>query len=99
MIVKILIIIIVGFILYNISKNKTEKLENVDPKMELAKEIVKKFTETEDLQYVDYLNTLQANNNTSYQLIKQDTFFEIKFLFKNKQLSLGKIIEYMSDVR
>lgn len=97
MIIKIIIIIIIGFILYNIFKNKTEKLENENPKKrELAEKILNAFTDK--LSYSEYLNIINENNNLSYELIKQETFFELKFFLKNNQLSIDKIIQYMSDV-
>ena len=97
MIVKIIIIIIIGFILYNILKNQTEKLENENPKKrELAEKILKEISN--DISYVDYLNILTNNKNTSYKLLEQETFFEIKYLFKNNKLTLEKIIEYMPDI-
>lgn len=90
-----IIIIILAYFLYKSFCKKTENLTN-DTKKEISA-ILKAYINANS-NFVDYLKVLTANKNTSYNLLKQDTFFELKFLAKQNKLTEDIIISYMSDV-
>lgn len=96
--VKSILVIVLGFLLYKAFKNQMEGLQNENPlKTALAKQILNAFAN--DVSYSAYLDVLKQNKNSSYKLIEQDTYYELKLYFKNKNLSLAKIYEFMSDMK
>lgn len=47
--------------------------------------------------FIDYLKFLVENNNKSYILINQDTFYEIRILSKNNRLTTTKVYDYIKN--
>ena len=59
--------------------------------------LIKDFLKSET-EYKDYLDFLVANNNQSYKILEQETFYELKMLLKMNALTENKIGEYLSDI-
>jgi hypothetical protein len=92
MIIGLFIIII--YIFYQ--RNKQENL-TVDDRKRFVGETIRSYLKP-DTDYKDYLEFLTQIKSDSYKLLDQQIFYEMKFLLKNNDLTVDKIMNYMSDV-
>jgi hypothetical protein len=99
------VLAIIGIVIaYNVLFVKKEYIENVSStsteKSEKAKSLAKAIMEylKPETEYTDYLDFLVKNNNSSYKVLEQESFFEMKMLLKMKNLTSDVILrEYLSD--
>lgn len=98
---NIILYIFIFFAVYFLFFNKTECLENIvdQEKMKEKKDVATQIndflkTDTNFRTYIDFLNKLRVK---SYNLIKQETFFELKFLKRQNTLTVDTIVSYMND--
>lgn len=89
-----IILLVVGYFLF------FEKKENMTEEKSLKQELSLKIQNflTSETKYVDYITFLKENKNTSYVLINQETFYEMKYLLKKGKLDSTEIIKYMTDM-
>lgn len=95
---KIIVVLVIGVIvmLYIKRQNTKEAMENEPTKYKLAVGILNVFSP--QTSFIEYLEILKANGNTSYQLISQDTYYELKFLMKDNKLTVEKLMSFMTDM-
>lgn len=84
------IVFILCFIVYYYYTS-TENLTNTN--IDITNKI-KNFI-TPNTTFIEYINFLKENDNRSYNLITQDTFFELKFLSKQNKLTNEVITGYI----
>ena len=93
-IIWIIILLIVGYILFF---NKRENLTPIDSSKQEMSLKIQDFLKV-DTNYIDYINFLRENKNTSYALIDEEIFYEMKYLLKQNKLNATEILKYMTDV-
>ena len=50
-----------------------------------------------DTTYSQFLDFIGKRNNKSYKLLKQESFYEMKFLKKSNKLTKTTIMQFMDD--
>lgn len=76
---------------------KSENFVNNTKKSKLAEDIFNFINE--ETTFPDYLDFLSKNpNNLSYELLKQEIFYEFKLLKKNKTLTQQIISDKITDM-
>jgi hypothetical protein len=85
------------FVLYNVY---TRKKESFNTASEQGKHVmsnkIKAFLQ-KDTKYTEYLDFLVENKNTSYKLLKQETFYKLKDLLKQGELTDTALVSFMDD--
>jgi len=76
------------------NQNQTQNQKN-DAKRDFAKTILN-YLKT-DTEFEDYLSFLKKNKNTSYELVKLDTFYEFRTLKNINRLTENDILSRMKD--
>jgi len=51
-----------------------------------------------DTTYSQFLDFIGKKNNKSYKLLKQESFYEMKFLKKSNELTKTNIMQFMDDL-
>jgi hypothetical protein len=90
--------IIAAIVIYIVFFSKSDEKETFvadATQTQLAKNVVK-FVKS-DTTFPKFLDFLVKNNNTSYKLLKQETFYELKFLQKGNKLTQNAVMQYMDD--
>jgi hypothetical protein len=90
----LIITIFTAAIYYNIVI--TEPFTETSEKTEIANKIYKFIRP--DTKYSEFLDFLKKINNKSYNIIKQETFYEMKTLYKMNNLKVSDIVNYLNDI-
>lgn len=91
------IIIILFLYFYNSSPSALEKMTNSSNYAESLSKDISSFITT-NTTYTEYLDFLKSKSNKSYNIINQETFFELKFMAKNNSLTPQIVAKYINDV-
>jgi len=92
----IIIAIVLGLLVYiKFFKNKKESFVDDPKKMEIS-QIVADFIKPET-EYINYLEFLKNIKNTSYKLIEQDVFYELRIMAKIGKLNKDIVYSYIKD--
>lgn len=92
----VLVLLVGGYFFVN--REQFEATEPVRSEKEVLADKISAFM-TKDTKYTEYLDFLVTNKNTSYKLLDQETFYEMKTRKKNTGLLLPETIqEYMTDM-
>jgi hypothetical protein len=94
MILYVIIAVVMMYFLFFRDANNEAFTEDIT-QTKLAKAIVG-FLKT-DTTYSEFLDFLVKSNNKSYKLLKQETFYELKFLQKSNNLTQKAVMQYLDD--
>lgn len=91
----IVLVVVVIAILILYSKSKESFTVDEQEKMDISQKVSKYIKP--DTNYVDYLKFLVENKNKSYILVKNDTFYELRILSKNNNLTASSVYSYIKN--
>jgi len=91
------VIIILFLYFYNSTLYTSEKMSNSSNYIESLSKDISSFI-TKDTTYSEYLDFLKSKSNKSYNIISQETFFELKFMAKKNTLTPQVVAKYINDV-
>jgi hypothetical protein len=97
--ITISLILIIKFIKYlkidlltNVNSNSS-----VSEKKRLLINGIKEFINP-DTSYGDFIDELKRLRNTSFEIIKSESFYELKFISKTRNITDDDILVYLNDM-